>query len=139
MGGNTGKPASRAGVHAVRLYLGGRVARVRGASGTGAFGRGYGYELLAITAVVLGGADIMGGRGSIRGTLLGICAIVIVQNGLRVSALPAEFAGILTSVILVATIALGRVNWRGVPPRVAIAPGVSPEKERPDEQGSKKK
>ena len=69
---------------------------------------GTGYELLAITAVVLGGTDIMGGRGSIWGTLLGLCAIVVLQNGLRVSAFPAELAGILTSAILVATIAAGR-------------------------------
>jgi rhamnose transport system permease protein len=69
---------------------------------------GTGYELLAITAVVLGGTDIMGGRGSISGTLLGLCAIVVLQNGLRVSAFPAELAGILTSAILVATIAVGR-------------------------------
>ena len=69
---------------------------------------GTGYELLAITAVVLGGTDIMGGRGSIWGTLLGLCAIVVLQNGLRVSAFPAELAGILTSAILVGTIAAGR-------------------------------
>lgn len=71
---------------------------------------GTGYELSAITAVVLGGTDIMGGRGSIRGTLLGLCAIVVLQNGLRVSAFPAELAGILTSGILVVAIAAGRLE-----------------------------
>jgi rhamnose transport system substrate-binding protein len=82
---------------------------------------GTGYELLAITAVVLGGADIMGGRGSIWGTLLGLCAIVVLQNGLRVSAFPAELAGILTSAILVATIAIGRfVPQRA--PKIPVAP-----------------
>jgi rhamnose transport system substrate-binding protein len=73
---------------------------------------GTGYELLAITAVVLGGAEITGGRGSVWGTLLGLCAIVVLQNGLRVSAFPAELAGILTSVILVVTIAAGKIKWR---------------------------
>jgi len=73
---------------------------------------GTGYELLAITAVVLGGTDIMGGRGSIWGTLLGLCAIVVLQNGLRVSAFPAELAGILTSAILVVTIAVNRFGWK---------------------------
>ena len=75
-----------------------------------------GYELLAITAVVLGGADILGGRGSIWGTLLGLSAIVIMQNGLRVSAYPAELAGILTSAILVIAIATGRRTKRA--PRI---------------------
>jgi rhamnose transport system permease protein len=83
---------------------------------------GTGYELLAITAVVLGGTDIMGGRGSIWGTLLGLCAIVVLQNGLRVSAFPAELAGILTSAILVATIAVGRLASKSTPkPSVAEA------------------
>ncbi|HKD07489.1 MAG TPA: substrate-binding domain-containing protein [Bryobacteraceae bacterium] len=80
---------------------------------------GTGYELLAITAVVLGGADIAGGRGSIWGTLLGLCAIVVLQNGLRVSAFPAELAGILTSAILVATIAAGRFTKTRARPAVA--------------------
>lgn len=73
---------------------------------------GSGYELLAITAVVLGGTDIAGGRGSIWGTLLGLCAIVVLQNGLRVSAMPAELAGIVTSLILVGTIAASRMAKR---------------------------
>src|SRR5262249_2058975 len=57
---------------------------------------GTGYELMAITAVVLGGTSIFGGRGTIWGTALGLFAIVILQNGLRLAALPAELAGILT-------------------------------------------
>ncbi len=57
---------------------------------------GTGYELLAITAVVLGGTSIFGGRGSIAGTLLGLFAIAVLQNGLRLADLPAELAGVLT-------------------------------------------
>jgi rhamnose transport system permease protein len=63
---------------------------------------------MAITAVVLGGASIFGGRGTILGTVLGLFAIVILQNGLRLSAQPAELAGILTGVLLVATILFDR-------------------------------
>src|SRR6185503_15487013 len=70
---------------------------------------GTGYELTAITAVVLGGASIFGGRGTIMGTVLGLFAIVILQNGLRLSGQPAELAGILTGVLLVATILLDRL------------------------------
>ncbi|NDD64425.1 MAG: ABC transporter permease, partial [Acidobacteria bacterium] len=52
---------------------------------------GTGYELMAITAVVLGGTSIFGGRGTIQGTVLGLFAIVILQNGLRLSDVPSEF------------------------------------------------
>src|SRR5437868_7109100 len=67
---------------------------------------GTGYELMAITAVVLGGTSIFGGRGTIAGTVLGLLAIVILQNGLRLAALPSELAGILTGGVLIATIAV---------------------------------
>ncbi|MEO6526430.1 MAG: substrate-binding domain-containing protein [Gemmatimonadaceae bacterium] len=65
---------------------------------------GTGYELMAITAVVLGGASIFGGRGTILGTVLGLFSIVLLQNGLRLTGQPAELSGILTGVLLVATI-----------------------------------
>lgn len=70
---------------------------------------GTGYELMAITAVVLGGASIFGGRGTVLGTMLGLFGIVILQNGLRLSGQPAELAGILTGVLLVATILVDRL------------------------------
>ena len=69
---------------------------------------GTGYELSAITAVVLGGTSIFGGRGSVGGTLLGVVAIALMQNGLRLAALPAEFAGILTGALLLVAIGLDR-------------------------------
>ena len=73
---------------------------------------GAGYELIAITAVVLGGTSIFGGSGTIRGTLLGLAAIVILEDGLHLAALPAELAGISTGVLLVLTIALERLTSR---------------------------
>jgi rhamnose transport system substrate-binding protein len=84
---------------------------------------GTGYELMAITAVVLGGASIFGGRGTILGTLLGLFSIVLLQNGLRLSGQPAELSGILTGVLLVVTILadlLGR-RAKSRPPRSLIA------------------
>jgi rhamnose transport system permease protein len=83
---------------------------------------GTGYELMAITAVVLGGASIFGGRGTAMGTALGLFAIVILQNGLRLSAQPAELAGILTGALLVAAILIDRLSQRAeAPPPSRIA------------------
>jgi rhamnose transport system permease protein len=80
---------------------------------------GTGYELMAITAVVLGGTSIFGGRGTVLGTVLGLFAIVILQNGLRLSGQPAELAGILTGALLVGTIIVDRVTGRAAAPRQA--------------------
>jgi rhamnose transport system permease protein len=71
---------------------------------------GTGYELDAITAVVLGGASVAGGRGTILGTLLGLFSISILQNGLHLAALPSELTGILTGAVLVLTIAMDRMR-----------------------------
>jgi rhamnose transport system substrate-binding protein len=73
---------------------------------------GTGYELMAITAVVLGGASIFGGRGTVLGTVLGLFAIVILQNGLRLNSQPAELAGILTGALLIGTILADRMSSR---------------------------
>jgi rhamnose transport system substrate-binding protein len=74
---------------------------------------GTGFELMAITAVVLGGTSIFGGRGTILGTVLGLFAIVVLQNGLRLSGQPAELTGVLTGVLLLTTIVLNRFSLFG--------------------------
>lgn len=76
---------------------------------------GTGYELLAITAVVLGGTSIFGGRGTIQGTLLGLFALTVLQNGLRLAALPTELAGILTGGLLLAALSIERLTARAAP------------------------
>jgi len=61
---------------------------------------GIGYELFAITGVVLGGVSIFGGVGSIHGTLLGVAAIAVLNNGLAHVRQPREVAGMLTGLLL---------------------------------------
>jgi rhamnose transport system substrate-binding protein/rhamnose transport system permease protein len=69
---------------------------------------GTGYELDAITAVVLGGTSVFGGRGTLWGTLVGLLSLAILQNGLHLAALPSELTGVLTGALLVATISIDR-------------------------------
>ena len=66
---------------------------------------GTGYELLAITAVVLGGASIFGGTGTVHGTLLGVVVLAVLKIGLTLSDQPSELAGILTGVLLIVVLA----------------------------------
>ncbi len=70
---------------------------------------GTGFELFAITAVVLGGTSIFGGRGSVGGTVLGFAVVAVLQNGLRLADLPAELAGVLTAALLLTAIAVDRL------------------------------
>jgi rhamnose transport system permease protein len=81
---------------------------------------GTGYELFAITAVVLGGTSIFGGRGSVVGTLLGLFAIAVLQNGLRLADLPAELSGVMTGTLLLAAIGLDRLRARRPAPRPVL-------------------
>lgn len=78
---------------------------------------GIGYELLAITAVVLGGVSIFGGTGNVGGTALGWFALAILNNGLtrisdyeifgeKVSGIARELSGLMTGVLLIAALAL---------------------------------
>lgn len=67
---------------------------------------GTGYELLAITSVVLGGMSIFGGTGSVHGTVLGVVAIAVLNNGLVHIRQPREFAGMLTGLLLILALAL---------------------------------
>src|SRR5262245_14688345 len=53
---------------------------------------GTGYELYAVTAVVLGGTSIFGGVGSVHGTLFGVAAIAVLGNGLVPVSHPRELA-----------------------------------------------
>ncbi len=82
---------------------------------------GIGYELLAITAVVLGGVSIFGGSGTVAGTLLGWVALAILNNGLTrisdyrimdqpVASVARELSGLLTGLLLLAALAIGALT-----------------------------
>lgn len=78
---------------------------------------GIGYELLAITAVVLGGTSIFGGSGTVTGTLLGYLAVAVLTNGLKrvmdyelldrkISDMASELSGLLTGLLLIAALSV---------------------------------
>lgn len=61
---------------------------------------GVGYELDAITAVILGGTAITGGAGGIGGTVLGLLLVAVVRNGLTLAFIPTEIQNIVVGAIL---------------------------------------
>jgi len=75
---------------------------------------GQGYELTVITAVVLGGTSLFGGRGSVSGTVLGALILTTVQAGLVFSgASPYAFDIVRGSVLLAAVLAAA-TRWRNL-------------------------
>ncbi|OZM82764.1 ABC transporter permease [Pseudonocardia sp. MH-G8] len=67
---------------------------------------GTGYELDAIAAVVIGGASLMGGRGSIWGTALGLLLIQTLNNGFDLLTVPAYWQSVIKGVLIVAAVAV---------------------------------
>lgn len=64
---------------------------------------GSGYELQAIAAVIIGGTSLLGGRGSILGTLIGALIMSVLINGLRIMSIQTEWQNVVVgAVILVA-------------------------------------
>jgi simple sugar transport system permease protein len=76
-------PAVQIFVYSYMGFLAGIAAIVQTAFTQGVDPNGFhGFELTVIAAVVLGGANILGGYGSIPGTILGVLLLGVMQNGL---------------------------------------------------------
>jgi ribose transport system permease protein len=67
-------------------------------------------ELDVITAVVIGGASLGGGKGTVVGALLGVAILTLIKNGVSLFNVPVEMQYILIGVILLANVAFNR--WR---------------------------
>src|SRR5688572_1067513 len=73
---------------------------------------GIGAELQAITAVILGGASLSGGRGTIWGALIGVFFMALMKNVLIISRVSSEWQGIILGAVLVLAVALDSVMNR---------------------------
>jgi ribose transport system permease protein len=70
-------------------------------------------ELDAIAAVVIGGASLFGGRGSIIGTLIGVLIMVMIRNGLNLMGVSPFWQGsAIGSIIILALLVERLVTWR---------------------------
>ncbi len=71
----------------------------------------YGRELDVLAAVVLGGARLGGGRGTILGVILGVFLIAITRNGLNLLGISPYAFQMLIGVVLLAAITTTNVSW----------------------------
>ncbi|MFC3724009.1 ABC transporter permease [Neoaquamicrobium sediminum] len=73
---------------------------------------GTGIELDAITAVVLGGTSIFGGRGTILGTIIGLCLIQALKNGLSLAGVKGDGTIMLIGAVLILAILVSNIFGR---------------------------
>jgi ribose transport system permease protein len=69
-----------------------------------------GLELDVIAAVIIGGGSLLGGRGSVAGTIMGAAIMAIIQIGCTQKGLASWVQQILTGTIIVVAVALDRVR-----------------------------
>ncbi|APO71947.1 sugar ABC transporter permease protein (plasmid) [Rhizobium gallicum] len=72
--------------------------------GSGSSNAAVGFELQVVAAVVLGGTSLMGGRGTILGTVLGTLTIAVIGNGLILMHISPFFTQIVTGAIILLAI-----------------------------------
>jgi ribose transport system permease protein len=74
---------------------------------------GYGYELDAISAVVIGGTSLVGGVGTILGTVIGAFIVKTLADGLQLVNVPQEWQIVATGVVVILAVYLDIVRRRG--------------------------
>jgi ribose transport system permease protein len=73
---------------------------------------GLGYELNAIAAVVIGGTSLMGGRGSVTRTFLGVLIIAVLANGLAQAGAQEPTKRLVTGAVIVLAVILDYYRHR---------------------------
>lgn len=71
---------------------------------------GVGYELDAIAAVVIGGVSLVGGIGSIAGTIVGALIIGVISNGLDLLNVYSYYQQIIKGIIIIGAVLLDSKN-----------------------------
>jgi simple sugar transport system permease protein len=71
-----------------------------------------GKELDVVAAVVLGGATLTGGRGTVAGTVLGVLLLALLLNGMVLTGLSPYWHQVTTGFIVLASLLLARLRRR---------------------------
>jgi D-xylose transport system permease protein len=74
---------------------------------------GYFLELNAISAVVIGGASLYGGSGTVLGVLMGALLMQSLSNGLSLMNVPSAYQNITSGLVLILAVYLDAVSKRG--------------------------
>lgn len=98
------------------------------------------FELTAIAAVVIGGASLMGGRGTVRGTLLGAFVIGFLSDGLVIIGVSEYWQMIFKGAVIVLAVLLNAVQYKGrkAPISSSATPTASSPRDTPASDGAAK-
>ena len=109
----TGVPVKRVKVQVyVVLGAGGGVRGdpLVGWAGSAINALGASYELLAISAAVIGGANLMGGEASAYGAFIGAALIFVIRNSLLMAGVDSNWQGTFVGLFLIAAVYLGKIR-----------------------------
>ena len=73
---------------------------------------GFTYEMIAIAAVVVGGASLMGGLGTVRGTMLGAFVIGFLSDGLVIVGVSSYWQTVFTGAVIVLAVLINSIKYR---------------------------
>lgn len=73
---------------------------------------GLGLELAAVTAVILGGASLKGGIGSVYGTVLGLLIVGVMSNGLTLMNVASSWQDVASGALLILAVSFDRVRQK---------------------------
>jgi fructose transport system permease protein len=82
-------------------------------TGVGDPNAGQTENLDAITAVVLGGTSLFGGRGIILGTLVGALIVGVFRNGLTLMGVSSIYQVLVTGILVILAVALDQLSRKG--------------------------
>ena len=71
---------------------------------------GDGWSLDAVSAVIIGGTSLRGGRGGILNTLLGIFIIAVLNNGMTLMGVPTNYNQLITGLLMLVAVLLDMSN-----------------------------
>jgi fructose transport system permease protein len=74
---------------------------------------GQDSNLESITAVVLGGTSLFGGRGNIMGTLVGALIVGVFRNGLQLMGVASIYQVLITGILVIVAVSIDQLTHRG--------------------------